>query len=180
MIVVFSPLNVKFDVSNVSLTEFNLTSNNILYYNFNVNIRLRNSNGKVNYRNITAIAWYKDKEFGRVNLAPFDQGNKNTTFLGPIVFEGSYLVNLKPKQLGEYKEETSVRMYNDMAVDLKLEIRVKIGGITMARSQLVQCDLLRIPLIFNGELSPIFNSKCKIIRIFYLQSINWSKRRLRR
>ncbi|KAG5037307.1 hypothetical protein JHK86_018147 [Glycine max] len=64
----------------------------------------------------------------RVSLTPFDQGYKNTTFL-QAVFEGQSVIILKPKQLGEYKEETSVGIYNDSAVDLDLRIRAKFGRI---------------------------------------------------
>ncbi|TKY44825.1 YLS9 protein [Spatholobus suberectus] len=92
-------------------------------------VPLRNPNKHiiVYYREITAIAWYKDNEFDRVGLRPFDQGHKNTTFL-QAVFEGQSVIKLKPKQLGEYKEETSVGIYNDLAVDFDITIRVNTAS----------------------------------------------------
>jgi hypothetical protein len=82
--IVTTSFNVKFDITNVSLKQFNLTSNNTLYYNFKVNITARNpnNNGKIHYRRIRAVAWYKDNDFARVNLTTFDQEKKIPLFLG--------------------------------------------------------------------------------------------------
>nr|KYP61459.1 Putative syntaxin-24 [Cajanus cajan] len=159
--IIISPSNVKFRVTDASLTQFNLTNNN-LYYNFKVNITVRNPNNNiiVYYRRITAIAWYKDNEFGWMSLTTFDQGHKNTTFLH-AVFEGHSVLKLKAKQLGEYKEETSVGVYEDLAVDLDLRIRTKYGRFKSGRFNppVVQCGSLRVPLISSGKIAPPFSVK---------------------
>jgi hypothetical protein len=82
--IIITFINVKFDITNVSLKQFNLTSNNTLYYNFKVNITARNPSniGKIHYRRIRAVAWYKDNDFARVNLTTFDQEKKIPLFLG--------------------------------------------------------------------------------------------------
>ncbi|KAK7314665.1 hypothetical protein VNO77_33192 [Canavalia gladiata] len=162
--IVISPSSVKFHVTDASLTQFNLTNNNTLYYNLKVNITVRNPNNNiiVYYRGITAIAWYKDNDFGWVSLTPFDQGHKNTTFL-QAVFKGQSVIKLKTKQLGEYKEETSVGIYNDLAVDLDLRIRSKYGRFKSSRFNppIVQCRRLRVPLISNSKTAPPFSvTKC--------------------
>ncbi|TKY44819.1 YLS9 protein [Spatholobus suberectus] len=153
--IIISLSKVKFHVINASLTQFNLTSNNTLYYNFKVNITVRNpyNNIVVYYSRITAIAWYKDNDFGRVSLTPFDQGHKNTTFL-QAVFEGHSVIRLKAQQLGEYKEETSVGIYNDLVVDLDLTIRAKYGrfGSDPFNPPIVQCHRLMVPLISNAVI----------------------------
>lgn len=166
------PSNVKFHVADASLTQFNLTSNNNLYYNFKVNITMRNPNKQmiVYYRRITTIAWYKDNEFGRVNLTTFFQDHKNTTFL-QAVFEGHGVIRLKPKQLGEYKEETSVGIYNNLAVDFDITIRVKFGRFKNSscfNPPIVQCGRLRVPLISKGRITtPSFNAtKCNTHSFF--------------
>ncbi|XP_027357349.1 NDR1/HIN1-like protein 10 [Abrus precatorius] len=163
--IIISPSNVKFYITEASLTQFNLTSNNTLYYNFKVNITVRNPNKNiiVYYRGIKAIAWYKDNDFGWVNLTPFDQGHKNTSFL-QAVFNGQSVIKLKAQQLGEYKEETSVGIYNDLAVDLDLRIRAKYGRFKSSRFNppIVQCRRLSVPLISNGKSAPPFSvTKCK-------------------
>ncbi|KAK7271188.1 hypothetical protein RJT34_26875 [Clitoria ternatea] len=163
--VAISPSSVKFHITNATLTQFNLiTTNNTLYYNLKVNITVRNPNNNiiVYYRGITAIAWYKDNDFASITLTPFDQGHKNTTFL-EAKFEGHSVIKLKAKQLGEYKQETSVGIYNDLAVDFDLRIRAKYGKVKSSRFNppIVQCGRLRVPLVSNGKSTPPFSvTKC--------------------
>ncbi|KAH1086253.1 hypothetical protein GYH30_017976 [Glycine max] len=103
------PSSCKFHVTDASLTQFNLRSNNTLDYNLKVSITVRNPNNNiiVYYGRITSIAWYKDNDFSWVSLTPFGQCRKNTTFL-QAVFEGKSVIKHKSKELGEYKDETSV------------------------------------------------------------------------
>ncbi|KAK7314667.1 hypothetical protein VNO77_33194 [Canavalia gladiata] len=162
--IVISPSSVKFHVTDATLTQFNLTTNNTLHYNLKVNITVRNPNNnvKVYYRAITAIAWYKDNDIGLVSLTPFDQGHKNTTFL-QAVFIGQSVIKLQAKQLDEYKEETSVGIYNDLAVDLDLTIRAKFGRFRSSHYNppIVQCRRLKVPLISNAKTTPPFSvTKC--------------------
>ncbi|XLT95093.1 hypothetical protein HN873_016755 [Arachis hypogaea] len=113
----------------------------------------------VYYRRITAYAWYKDMNFVAVNLAPFDQGHKNTTLLQEAVFEGQSSIRLGPKQIVEYNMERSVGIFNDLAVDLDVTIRAKFGRFNSIRfnSQFVKCRRLRVPLISNGKPVATFN-----------------------
>jgi hypothetical protein len=62
------------------------------------------------------------------------------------------MINLKQKQLDEYKEETHMGIYNDLAVDL--ELKIKFGGFKSSQIMLVQCRRLKVPLISNSESSP--------------------------
>ncbi|XP_058727334.1 NDR1/HIN1-like protein 10 [Vicia villosa] len=155
--IIISPSSVKFHVTDATLTNFNLTdNNNTLYYNFKLNVTARNPNNNiiVYYRRITAIAWYKDNAFGYVSLTPFDQGHKNTTFLGPIVFNGNTKIKLGRKQLDEYNEETRVGIYNDLAVDFDIKIRAKFGSFYKSgrfNTPVVQCRRLRVPLISTSK-----------------------------
>ncbi|KAL1318328.1 hypothetical protein AAHE18_15G198400 [Arachis hypogaea] len=147
--IIISPSSVKFQVTNASLTQFNLTNNNTtLNYKFKVNIIARNPNNNVvvYYRRITAYAWYKDRYFATVNLAPFDQGHKNTTLL-------------QEAQIAEYNMERSVGIFNDLAVDLDVTIRAKFGRIKSSRfdPQFVKCRRLRVPLILNAKPAATFN-----------------------
>ncbi|KAE9586084.1 hypothetical protein Lal_00009995 [Lupinus albus] len=161
---IFSPSSVNFHVTETLLTQFNLTNNNTLYFNFKVNITARNPNKNtiVYYRRITAIAWYKDNDFAYVSLTPFDQGKKNTSFLQTAVFEGSSVIKLKHRQLAEYYIETRAGVYNDLTIDLDMRVRYKYGSIKSTRFNppIVQCRL-RVPLISNGTSISSFNdTKC--------------------
>ncbi|RZC02325.1 NDR1/HIN1-like protein 10 [Glycine soja] len=98
------PSSCKFHVTDASLTQFNLRSNNTLDYNLKVSITVRNPNNNiiVYYGRITSIAWYKDNDFSWVSLTPFGQCRKNTTFL-QAVFEGKSVIKHKSKELGTYE-----------------------------------------------------------------------------
>ncbi|XP_061343750.1 NDR1/HIN1-like protein 10 [Gastrolobium bilobum] len=167
-----SPSQVKFYVTEASLMQFNLTNNTTLYYNFKVNITVRNPNKHiiVYYRVIRAIAWYKDNDFAYVSLTPFDQGHKNTSFLQPVVFEGHTLINLTTCQLGEYIEETRAGIYN-LAVNLDLTMRMKFGWYKRSRFNppIVQCSLI-VPLISNGKSATPFNFSSSKMFYFCMNS----------
>ncbi|RDX72958.1 NDR1/HIN1-like protein 10, partial [Mucuna pruriens] len=124
--------------------------------NFHVNTTMRNPNNNIimYYRRIQAIALYKDIMiyFAWVSLTPFDQGHKNTTLI-QTVFEGQRVMKLKPKQLGEYEEETSVGVFNDLDVDFDLTIRAKFRRFKSSgrfNPPFVQFCPLSLPLISNG------------------------------
>jgi hypothetical protein len=168
LIIVTAISSVEFHVTEASLSKFNLTSNNTLSYKFEANITLRNPNRDVQvyYRKVTAIAWYKDHEFARVNLASFDQGHMNTTVLN-VVFQGKSFIKLKPKQLFKYNEETRLGIYNDLAIDLELVIRYKYGIYKSYRfyPPTVQCR--RLSLSNGNTPSPPFHGrKCKTDHFF--------------
>ncbi|CAK8544608.1 unnamed protein product [Lathyrus sativus] len=167
LVITFGHSNLKFHITDASLTNFNLTSNNALDYKLEANITSRNPNKDVEiyYMKITAIAWYKDNEFARVSLSSFDQGHENTTFLH-VVFEGKGVIKLKPKQLFEYNEETRVGIYNDLAVDLDLLIRCKLGcqRTYPYNPPLVKCRRLSLSLNSNANSSsaPSFHvTRCR-------------------
>jgi len=153
--IIVSPSSVKFHVTDAILTEFNLTNNN-LYYNFKVNVTVRNPNNNiiVYYRRINAIAWYKDNDFSRISLTPFDQGHKNTTFLGPIEFKGNAIIKLGRQQLNEYSDETRLGIYKDLAADFDIRIRAKYGSFYKSgrfKPPVVQCRRLRVPLASSSN-----------------------------
>ena len=99
---IFQPQEFKFTVSNVALTEFNLTKSDnrstknstttttTLSYNLAINVTIRNPNKKagVYFDRIDAIANYGQKRLSRVySVAPYYHGHKNTTTFH-AVFEG--------------------------------------------------------------------------------------------
>ncbi|KAI5424427.1 NDR1/HIN1-like protein 10 [Lathyrus oleraceus] len=155
LVITFAPSNVKFHVTQASLTKFNLTTNT-LDYKLEANITSRNPNKivEINYMRVTAIAWYKDNEFARVNLPSFHQGHKNTTFLH-VGFEGKGVIILKPQQLFEYNEERRVGIYNDLAIDLDFSMTYKFGihKSWPFEPPIVKCRRLSLSLISNGNSS---------------------------
>ncbi|CAK8544589.1 unnamed protein product [Lathyrus sativus] len=156
LVITFGPSNIKFHVTEASLTKFKLSGNDTLDYKLEANITSRNPNKnvEVHYMRTTAIAWYKDNEFARVDLSSFDQGHKSTTFLN-VGFEGKSVIRLKPKQLFEFNEETRVGIYNDLAIDLDFSITYKFGihKSWPFEPPIVRCRRLSVPLISNGNSS---------------------------
>ncbi|CAK8544590.1 unnamed protein product [Lathyrus sativus] len=155
LVITFVPSNVKFYISDASLTKFKVISNNTLDFKFEANITSRNPNKNVEiyYLTITAIALYKDYNFATVNLSSFNQGHKNTTFIN-LVFEGKSV--LKDKQLFEYNEESRLGIYNDFAIDLDLLVMYKFGIYKTwpYNPPFVKCRRLSLSLISNSNSSP--------------------------
>ncbi|XP_022743987.1 NDR1/HIN1-like protein 3 [Durio zibethinus] len=150
---IFRPNKVKFHVTDVSLTEFNLTTNNTLHYNLAVNMTVRNPNKRIGiyYDRIEARAYYEDQRLNTQTLTPFYQGHKNTSFLN-LVFSGEQFVMLGADQTSQFNEETTSGIYS-IDVKLYLRIRFKVGRVKTGRFKpKISCDL-KVPLSSaNGGL----------------------------
>jgi hypothetical protein len=147
---------MEFNITEASITQFNITSNNILYYNFSVSIAVTNFENRIydfEGKKMNAISSYKGNQLNSVTMVPFFLGSKNTIRLQPIVFEGNSLIKLDRKQLVEYNKETQLGIYN-----LHLEL-----------SKYMVCPSLRIPMISNGNLVPTF----KVVKCSYDRYHRW-------
>ncbi|XP_058746879.1 NDR1/HIN1-like protein 3 [Vicia villosa] len=136
---------VEFSIADASITQFNLTSDNTLYYNFKFNISVRNSNYDRYGFEITAISSYKGNKFATVDMDYFVLDSKKTILLKPVVFYGNNLINLNTQQHMEYDNETLLKKFN---LDLKLNLK---------HNEYVYCIGLRVPLISNKKLESSFN-----------------------
>ncbi|GLT90103.1 hypothetical protein SLE2022_080550 [Rubroshorea leprosula] len=154
---IFRPNIVKFHVTDASLTQFNLTSDNNLHYNVALNITVRNPNKKIGiyYDRIEANAYYEDQRFATQQLTPFYQGHKNTSYLNPS-FQGQKLVLLGADGVSEYNQEKNSGVYS-VDVKLNLRVRFKLGKLKTWRFKpKIECDL-KVPLSSSAE-----TTKCKI------------------
>ncbi|XP_054785750.1 NDR1/HIN1-like protein 10 [Prosopis cineraria] len=141
------PNAVKFHVTDASLTQFNYTSNNTLFYNLSLNITARNPNRRLGlyYDKIRASASYQDAWFDSQTLTPFYQGHKTTDFLNPV-FVGQRFLLLDSTQASELSKDQSSGLY-DIDVTLHLKIRFKLGALkTFKLKPKVKCDLSSLPL----------------------------------
>jgi hypothetical protein len=173
---IFRPRNVKFYVTEASLTQFNFTAgkNTTLHYNLALNMSVRNSNKKfgIHYDTIEATAYYEDQRFGTDTLPPFYQGHKNTSFLNPV-FVGQQLVLLGTDQLSQFNAEKLAGVYT-IDVKLYLRIRLKFGKKAFGQFKVVKfgkvnfsgfrpkvkCGL-KVPLRSTGNSSVVFErTKC--------------------
>ncbi|XP_058742522.1 uncharacterized protein LOC131615019 [Vicia villosa] len=104
LVSIFLSSNVKFHITEDSLSEFNLTANNTLDYKLEANIAPRNSikNAEIWHWKIVAIAWYEDIDFAEVNLSNV---------------EGKGVIKLKSKPGYKYKDEARLWIYNQSFFD---------------------------------------------------------------
>ncbi|MCL7037542.1 hypothetical protein MKW94_026055 [Papaver nudicaule] len=136
---ILRPINhLNFHVEDATLTQFNVTDNNMLHYNLAVALKLRNPNTKIGvyYDQIEARAFYDGQRFDSVMLTPFYQGHKNTTILRPV-FSGQRLL---PNVQGEFNKDKSDGKFN-IQVKLYLQMRFKAGVVKTTKFKpRVKCD----------------------------------------
>ncbi|KAA8518501.1 hypothetical protein F0562_015975 [Nyssa sinensis] len=152
---IFRPNKVKFNVTDATLTEFNISTptNTTLYYNLALNMTIRNPNKRIGiyYDRIEARAFYQGQRFAATDLQPFYQRHKNTATLNPE-FKGQNVVMLGDSELSNYNSEKSSGTYS---IDLKLYLRVrfKFGLFKSPKFKpKIECDL-KVPLESNGQTS---------------------------
>ncbi|CAL5195493.1 unnamed protein product [Lathyrus oleraceus] len=144
--------SMKFTVVDASIEQFNLTSDNTLYYNFKVNITVKNFNDFARDidTKIKAISSYKGNQFAMVDMTPFYPSYKKTVFLKPIMFYGNSFIKLNDQQFIEYDNETRLGIFN---LDLKFDLE--------DYNDHVYCLGLRVPFDSNEKLESTFNvTKC--------------------
>lgn len=156
---IFRPTNLKFHVTDASLTEFSLT-NNTLKYNLALNLTARNPNKRVGvyYDRIEARAYYDDQRFGSVPFDGFYQGYKNTSVWSPV-FKGQNVVVLSGEDLNNFNVEKSSGVFSiDLRVHLRL--RLRFGKMkTMTMRPKIACDL-KVPL--SGGAVVFRTTKCEL------------------
>ncbi|CAK8560153.1 unnamed protein product [Lathyrus sativus] len=136
---------MEFAIADASIKQFNITSDNTLYYNFKVNITVRNPNCFKALYTMKAISSYKGNRIAEVDMSPMDPGFEKTIALKPVVFYGNSFIKLSDQQFIEYDNETRLGIIN---LDLKLDLE---------SNQYVYCLGLRVPLISDGKLESTFN-----------------------
>ncbi|KAK7268082.1 hypothetical protein RIF29_20768 [Crotalaria pallida] len=151
---IIRPNVINFHVNDATLTQFNYTNNNTLFYNLALNITVRNPNKRlgVYYDNIEARALYQDVRFGSQNLQPFFQHKKTTSFIS-AVFKGQQVMPLGEKQVSELNKEKGSGVY-DIDVTLNLKVRFKLGLFKSGKLKpKVRCEL-KVPLKSHNGTSP--------------------------
>ncbi|KAF3441673.1 hypothetical protein FNV43_RR15588 [Rhamnella rubrinervis] len=157
---IFLPQELKFAVTDASLTQFeyNSTANNTLLYNMALNITIRNSNKRVGvyYNRIQAISQYGKKRFSMVTLTnstPFYQGRKNTTIISAVI-QGQQVLLFKDKELKKYNTETNAGVYS-IEVRLALRVKARYGKLKTRYykpQEKVSCKL-KLPLLVNNSIN---------------------------
>ncbi|XP_047318887.1 NDR1/HIN1-like protein 3 [Impatiens glandulifera] len=161
---VFRPNKVKFYATEANLTQFDLsTTNNTLYYNLALNLRIRNPNKRVGvyYDRIEASGYYEDHRLQTNEVERFYQGHKNTADV-KTTFQGENIVVLQNRM--DYELEKREGIYS-IDVKLRLRIRLKAWWFKTPRfTTKVECDL-RVPMNNNnngGNSNSFQSTRCDI------------------
>lgn len=150
VLVLFVTPKLEITVTNASLTQFNLNSNNnTLYYNLALDVALRNPSPtfRLHYKRVEVTAKYREERFALVTLIlpPFNQGTKITTILHPVL-QGQSFVRFSEHDLSEFNLETAEGVYSiDVQVSLQISRRILKGIVYKPRGM---C-MLKVPLSFN-------------------------------
>ncbi|XP_058087554.1 NDR1/HIN1-like protein 10 [Magnolia sinica] len=161
---VLRPSKVKVHVDSATLTQFNLTNSNNLYYNLSLDIAIRNPNKRIGiyHDKLEANAYYEGQRFDYVPLPTFYEGHKNTTSLYPV-FTGQAAIPLQSSDVVVFNRENGDGLFS---IDVKIyaRIRFKIGSIKTNRYKpSFKCEL-RVPLMTSCGSSAVgfTRRKCDI------------------
>ncbi|XP_041028954.1 NDR1/HIN1-like protein 10 [Juglans microcarpa x Juglans regia] len=149
---IFRPNEIKFRVTDASLTQFNFTANdNTLHYNLALNVSIRNPNKRIGiyYDRIEANAYFGGQRFDTETVTPFYQGHKNTTVISPV-FKGQQLLTLGGSEVFNFDSEKADGVFG-ITVRLNLRIRPKLSWIKIGHFKpKIKCGL-KVPLTSNGK-----------------------------
>ncbi|PKA58806.1 Putative syntaxin-24 [Apostasia shenzhenica] len=159
---IFRPNRLKVYVENATLTQFNLTGDNLLHYDLNLTVSIRNPNRKIGiyYDYVEAQSFYDGSRFGFDVLPTFYQGHKNTTTLNPA-FQGQNI--LVGDALATFRRESQERFFN-LEVTIYTKTRLKAGIIKTHRIKpRFNCDLrLPAPAAGGSKPPPFERTKCDV------------------
>ncbi|XP_050379418.1 uncharacterized protein LOC126796716 [Argentina anserina] len=140
---------VHYEVTNASLTKFDLAAanNTILYYNLTLNLTLENpSTVNYNFDRLEAGLVFKGQNlYDMTNISkPFYLGHETNVTL-PVVFTGNHSVALGDQEASDFRKADAF----DIAVKIHSEYSTRTGK-TFNIKQEVTCTL-KVPLNSDGK-----------------------------
>ncbi|PKA51688.1 Putative syntaxin-24 [Apostasia shenzhenica] len=161
---IFRHNHLKVHVESAALTQFNLTGDNVLRYNLNLTVSVRNPNRKNDalYDHVEAQVTYDGSTIGFKALPAFYQGNKNTTTLiSTPSFEGqNFLLGDSP---ATFRRESREGFFN-IKVRLYAKMRLKAGIVKTSHIKpRIDCEV-RLPAPGGSDVkTPAFErTKCHV------------------
>ncbi|XP_010246792.1 PREDICTED: protein YLS9-like [Nelumbo nucifera] len=134
---------VEYHVYSPNFVEFNVSTDNVLHYNFTFNITVQNLNQKIGvyYDQIEAVAYYHGEKIGNVTYStPFFQGKTAATFLNPV-FTGSSTALRDSSKLEDFNREEKEGTFR-IVVKLYLWTRYKFMFFnTPQHQQEIRCQI---------------------------------------
>ncbi|XP_076884940.1 NDR1/HIN1-like protein 13 [Bidens hawaiensis] len=142
--VIYRPHRPMFSISQLHVTQFNLTSSNKLTTKFNLTVTVHNPNKKILLYYDRVIISFKSHgvNVGDGNIPAFVSPKKNTTALRTVVsLTGQTVddINLK----FDFKNKKSV----DLKTQMDTKVKVKIGSLKTKKLTIrVTCDGIKVPV----------------------------------
>ncbi|KAI4364044.1 hypothetical protein MLD38_020187 [Melastoma candidum] len=159
---IFRPNLVKFHVTSAELARFNVSSNNVLDYDLNLNVTVRNPNRRIGiyYDSIEVRTFYEGQRFDSQYLPPFYQGHKNTTYISGA-FQGQQALVLDGGALKAYETDRADGVYG-IDANVYLRVRFKLWWFkTLKFKPRVKCGL-KVPLSTAAGAAAFETTKCDI------------------
>ncbi|KAM0977802.1 hypothetical protein ACFX13_014107 [Malus domestica] len=149
---------IKYEVTDASLTQFNLTSDKILKFNLAVTINVENPNKRsdFHYEKFEAVASYKHDSLMSVSIDPFEVEHKDKHPVSAL-FKGEQKMSLPNDEVSKMKTST---VY-DIVLKLKVKHWAKYATIKIQENMKMACNL-KVPLNSNGKSAVKFEvAKCE-------------------
>ncbi|KAG9151029.1 hypothetical protein Leryth_003138 [Lithospermum erythrorhizon] len=137
---VFRPQKPTFSVSNLQLSQFNLTSTSVIS-RFNFTVSARNPNARITYfYDPFSISIYSnDVNIGDGSFKNFVHGSKNTTVLKTVVASSGE--NLESIDIATLRGDIKNKKSLPLKIMLETKVKAKIGSLKTKRMRIrVTCE----------------------------------------
>ncbi|XP_021833754.1 NDR1/HIN1-like protein 3 [Prunus avium] len=155
----YSPQHsINYQVTDASLTQFNLTTNKILQFNLATTINVENPNKRsdFHYEKFEAVASYKSQDLKIASFDPFEVEDKGKHPLN-AVFKGEQSVSLLDDEVSKFKATTVF----DIVIKLNVKHWAKYTAFKITEEMKMKCNL-KVPLNSNGKSTEKFEvAKCE-------------------
>ncbi|KAK1434210.1 hypothetical protein QVD17_11129 [Tagetes erecta] len=163
MYVLYRPHRPTFTVSNLHISQFNLTSSNKLNTNFNFTITARNPNKKiVFYYDPVSVTFNSNGiDVGDGTIAAFTMNKKNTTALKAVVSTIGKSVDDNSELKSDLKNKKSL----ELKIELDTKVKAKIGSFKTKKLPIrVKCDGIKAvaPTGKTATTATTSGAKCKV------------------
>ncbi|KAI5665457.1 hypothetical protein M9H77_15310 [Catharanthus roseus] len=162
--VIYRPHRPNFSVSNLQLSQFNLTDTK-LNSKFNFTLTARNPNKDITffYDSISVSMYSNGVDVGDGSFPGFVHGTKNTTTLHTVIASSGQ--NLESTDVSALRSEIKNRNSIPLKVQLDTNVKMKIGALKTKRVGIrVTCDGIKLSLP-GGKTATTANTsniKCKV------------------
>lgn len=161
---VFRPQKPSFSVSNLQLSQFNLTSTSVIS-KFNISVSARNTNSKITYFYDPVSIWIlsNDVKIGEGSFPDFVHGSKNRTSLKTVVSSSGE--TLESTDIATLRSEIKNKKSLPLKIEMETKVKVKIGSLKTKKMRIrVTCEgaQVAVPTGKTAATAKISGVKCEV------------------